>query len=122
MIDALLARGWVPDPLIRWQIRRLLRAREREILAGGVESVQARFMALLEQGAIGTVNHVRFEMDEDFMADPEALFYWKSEASSGYGALDDFERALRIADDVVRHKLLRLPDAEATRRGMPVGA
>ncbi len=24
------------------------------------------------------------------MADPEALFYWKSEASSGYGALDDF--------------------------------
>ncbi|KKC39602.1 myo-inositol 2-dehydrogenase [Devosia epidermidihirudinis] len=46
--------------------------------------------ALLADGAIGTVNHVRFEMDEDFMADPEALFYWKSEASSGYGALDDF--------------------------------
>lgn len=45
---------------------------------------------LLDAGAIGTVNHVRFEMDEDFMADPEALFYWKSEASSGYGALDDF--------------------------------
>jgi predicted dehydrogenase len=45
---------------------------------------------LLDQGAIGQVNHVRFEMDEDFMADPEALFYWKSEASSGYGALDDF--------------------------------
>ncbi|WP_156342889.1 Gfo/Idh/MocA family protein [Devosia sp. A16] len=45
---------------------------------------------LLEAGAIGEVNHVRFEMDEDFMADPEALFYWKSEASSGYGALDDF--------------------------------
>lgn len=46
--------------------------------------------ALLRQGAIGAVNHVRVEMDEDFMADPEALFYWKSEASSGYGALDDF--------------------------------
>ena len=45
---------------------------------------------LLGEGAIGAVNHVRFEMDEDFMADPEALFYWKSEASSGYGALDDF--------------------------------
>ncbi len=45
---------------------------------------------LLEYGAIGAVNHVRFEMDEDFMADPEAAFYWKSEASSGYGALDDF--------------------------------
>ena len=36
------------------------------------------------------VNHVRFEMDEDYMADPEAAFYWKSEAASGYGAIDDF--------------------------------
>ena len=34
------------------------------------------------------------------------------------GALDDFERQLRLADEVVRHKLLRLPDAEAERRGM----
>lgn len=45
---------------------------------------------ILAEGTIGTVNHVRLEMDEDFMADPDALFYWKSEASSGYGALDDF--------------------------------
>ncbi|MDF2810828.1 MAG: myo-inositol 2-dehydrogenase [Microvirga sp.] len=45
---------------------------------------------LLDEGRIGEVNHVRIEMDEDFMADPEALFYWKSEASSGHGALDDF--------------------------------
>ena len=34
------------------------------------------------------------------------------------GALDDLERTFRIADDIVRHKLLRLPDAEAARRGM----
>jgi small subunit ribosomal protein S6 len=34
------------------------------------------------------------------------------------GALDQFERNLRLADEVVRHKLLRLPDAEAERRGM----
>jgi small subunit ribosomal protein S6 len=34
------------------------------------------------------------------------------------GALDELERSFRIADDVVRHKLLRLPDAEAARRGM----
>ena len=45
---------------------------------------------LLDEGRIGEVNHVRLEMDEDFMADPEQLFYWKSEASSGHGALDDF--------------------------------
>lgn len=45
---------------------------------------------LIAEGAIGEVNHVRVEMDEDFMADPEAPFFWKSEASSGHGALDDF--------------------------------
>jgi len=38
------------------------------------------------------------------------------------GALDEFERQLRIADDVVRHKLLRLPEAEAARRGITVAA
>lgn len=46
--------------------------------------------ALLKAGTIGTVNHVRVEMDEDYMADAEAPFGWKSERASGYGALDDF--------------------------------
>jgi predicted dehydrogenase len=45
---------------------------------------------IIDEGQIGGVNHLRIEIDEDFMADPEALFYWKSEASSGHGALDDF--------------------------------
>ncbi len=36
-------------------------------------------------------------------------------------ALDDLERSFRIADDIVRHKLIRLPDNEAARRGL-VGA
>jgi len=54
--------------------------------------------------------------------------YLINKKSSGYyvvfnvlapgGALDDLERSLRIADDIVRHKLIRLPDAEAARRGM----
>jgi small subunit ribosomal protein S6 len=34
------------------------------------------------------------------------------------GALDELERSFRIADDVLRHKLLRLPEAEAARRGL----
>ena len=38
------------------------------------------------------------------------------------GALDELERSFRIADDVVRQKLLRLPDAEAARRGMTAAA
>lgn len=32
--------------------------------------------------------------------------------------LHDVERSLRLADEVVRHKLIRLPDAEAARRGL----
>lgn len=32
--------------------------------------------------------------------------------------LDDLDRFLRLADDVVRHKLIRLPDQEAARRGL----
>ena len=34
------------------------------------------------------------------------------------GALDDMERSFRLSDDIVRHKLLRLPDREAARRGL----
>lgn len=34
------------------------------------------------------------------------------------GDLDPLDRALRLADDVVRHKIIRLPDHEAARRGL----
>jgi predicted dehydrogenase len=45
---------------------------------------------LLEENKIGAVNHLRIEMDEDFMADPDQPHSWRSEAAAGYGALDDF--------------------------------
>jgi len=32
--------------------------------------------------------------------------------------LDEVDRFLRLADDVVRHKLIRLPDSEGERRGL----
>jgi len=32
--------------------------------------------------------------------------------------LAQLERALRLADEIVRHKLFRLPDREAARRGL----
>jgi len=28
------------------------------------------------------------------------------------------DRTLRLADDIVRHKIIRLPDSEAARRGL----
>ena len=35
--------------------------------------------------------------------------------------LASFERTLRLADEIVRHKLIRLPDREAARRGLVGG-
>lgn len=34
------------------------------------------------------------------------------------GTLDHLETTLRLADEVVRHKVIRLPDHEAARRGL----
>lgn len=51
-----------------------------------------------------------------------AGYYMVTDLLAEPGALDELERTLRLADDVVRHKLLRLPDAEAERRGMAVTA
>lgn len=45
-------------------------------------------------------------------------YYSVIEVLAEGGALDEVERNLRLADDVVRHKLIRLPDSEAERRGL----
>ncbi|MFI5015415.1 MAG: Gfo/Idh/MocA family protein [Hyphomicrobiales bacterium] len=49
-----------------------------------------KMAALVADGAVGFITHVRVEMDEDFMADPNTPFSLRSDARSGYGALDDF--------------------------------
>ena len=56
-----------------------------------IQSPAVRFIGkLLKAGAIGRLSHFRLEMDEDYMADAEAPFSWRSARSAGYGALDDF--------------------------------
>lgn len=52
----------------------------------------------------------------------EAGYYLVVECVAEGGALDELERQLRLADDIVRHKLIRLPEHEAARRGMAVTA
>lgn len=68
--------------------------RSGKVAALGYNYIQSpairHIRTLLDEGVIGDVNHLRVEMDEDFMADPETPFNWKHEAASGYGALDDF--------------------------------
>jgi len=49
-------------------------------------------------------------------------YYLVIECVANGGALDELERQLRLSDDIVRHKLIRLPEAEAERRGMAVVA
>jgi small subunit ribosomal protein S6 len=45
-------------------------------------------------------------------------FYVVLEIKAEPGALDRLENTLRLADEVVRHKLIRLPDGEAAKRGL----
>lgn len=45
-------------------------------------------------------------------------YYFVLNLTAPGGALDELERSLRISDDILRHKLLRLPTAEAARRGL----
>ena len=47
----------------------------------------------------------------------EGYYFFLNVVAPG-GALDGLERSLRLADDIVRHKLLRLPLHEAARRGL----
>jgi len=49
-------------------------------------------------------------------------FYAVIEVKAEPGALDPVERSLRLADAVVRHKLIKLPDDEAARRGLVEGS
>ena len=52
----------------------------------------------------------------------ESGYYLVVECLAEGGALDELERQLRLADEVVRHKLIRLPEHEAARRGMALTA
>ena len=51
----------------------------------------------------------------------EGYYFFLNVVAQG-GALDGLERSLRLADDIVRHKLIRLPDAEARKRNMGAAA
>jgi small subunit ribosomal protein S6 len=48
----------------------------------------------------------------------EGVYFVMELLGPGGNSLDETERMLRLSDDVVRHKLMRLPDGEAARRGL----
>jgi predicted dehydrogenase len=96
-----LARGkhvWCEKPMATRvedaEAMRMAARESRSVAALGYNYIQNPAMrhakALIADGTIGAITHVRVEMDEDFMADPHAHFSWRSDRSSGHGALDDF--------------------------------
>jgi small subunit ribosomal protein S6 len=52
----------------------------------------------------------------------EGYYFVMELLGPGGDSLDEMERSLRLADEVVRHKLMRLPDSEANRRGLTSAA
>jgi small subunit ribosomal protein S6 len=93
------------------------------------------FDADLEDGAIqGQLDRLReqFESRGGRIATTDRwgrrrLAYEINHRSEGYyvviellaeGGVDEVDRSLRLADEVVRHKFIRLPDHEARRRGL----
>lgn len=74
MIDALLARGLVPDALIRAKIRSLLRQRLADEARGGLEAVHGRLRALLAQMREAPVALHTQEANDQHYEVPPAFF------------------------------------------------
>jgi small subunit ribosomal protein S6 len=86
----------------------------------GVQAQQARVRSAIEAkgGRVASTDvwgrrRLAYEIDHKHEG-----YYVVYQVVAGGGALDDLERQLRLADEVVRHKLIRLPDREAARRGL----
>jgi len=96
------------------------------IIDGDVEDTeaQARVTSITDRitKAGGTIHGKREWRSRRQHAYPinkkEYGYYVVYELLAPGGALDELERSFRIADDIVRHKLIRLPDTEAARRGL----
>ncbi len=102
-----------------------LRAYELMVICDGdLENSEARTAMDEVQGRISEIGEVAsfdFWGLRDFAYEINHKtrgYYSVIELRAEPGAMDPVERYLRIADGVVRHKLIRLPDDEAQRRGL----
>ena len=86
-----------------------------------VDSVIARVADLVadEEGTIvSTDNWGRRKFAYKINHKTEGTYVVWEIVTASMPAFPDTERRLRLADDIVRHKLFRLPEAEAERRGL----
>ncbi len=84
------------------------------------KAVIARTKELIEAdgGTVPTVDHWGRRRFAYAINHKHEGVYTVLEIVTGAPNLDEVDRYLRLADEVVRHKLIRLPDAEAARRGL----
>ena len=102
-----------------------MRAYELMVICDGdLENAEARTAMDEIQGRIAEIGEVAsfdFWGLRDFAYEINHKtrgYYSVIELRAEPGAMDPVERYMRIADGVVRHKLIRLPDDEAQRRGL----
>ncbi|MEZ5321418.1 MAG: 30S ribosomal protein S6 [Microthrixaceae bacterium] len=86
----------------------------------GVNAVKAKVVELVtaDGGTVPTTDHWgrrRFAYPINHKLEGVYVVF---EIATPAHNLDELDRFLRLADDVVRHKIIRLPDAEAERRGL----
>jgi cyclopropane-fatty-acyl-phospholipid synthase len=74
MIDTLLAAGAIPDGLIRFRIRQLLRQRLVEEREGGLEAADSRFRARLREWGSGPIAISTADANEQHYEVPPVFF------------------------------------------------
>jgi small subunit ribosomal protein S6 len=85
------------------------------VVSGEVEKIAAQADDCGELASTDVWGRRAFAYEIDHKHDGHYVVF---EILGDPGSLDPLDRALRLADDVVRHKIIRLPDSEAARRGL----
>ena len=85
----------------------------------GVKQVLARTAELIApEGKVATVDSWgRRRFTHPLSRKHEGIYLIVEIVTTAHN-LDTFDRAMRLADDVIRHKIIRLPEREAAKRGL----
>ena len=119
-------RGLWPVGQIQREVLLVIRAYEVMIIVDpevdetGVKSVITRVTDLVQadSGRIVTLdNWGRRRFTHPLKRKNEGT-YLVFELVTPASSLDPLDRNLRLADEIIRHKIIRLPDREATKRGL----
>jgi small subunit ribosomal protein S6 len=112
-----------PDPeggLLAMRAYEVMIIVDPEVDDAGVKSVVTRVTDLVQAdaGRVATLdNWGRRRFTHPLKRKNEGT-YLVFEIVTPATSLDPLDRNLRLADEIIRHKIIRLPDREATKRGL----